>query len=124
MNNNTGIRIEAIKEVNSKGEYGYRITKIKALTAKELPDAYLDFPAREICFMVQTCCKRFLQCISIEHEKDRLIVGQWIGKHEFLAWQKYISRAGQHLTDVNRELAEKREDWNGLSVFIDGEQQK
>ena len=127
MSKNTGIRIEAVREINGKGEMGYRITKIQALTAEDLPSLYMD---NDIATILGT---------GWTNPDVRLYLKN-NGGNTFFSGRKYIFQtfytcedmkkinahiktAGEHLADVNAHLAKEREAWHGKVTFIDGVEQ-
>jgi len=115
---NTGIRIEATEEVNGKGEEGYRVTGIEVLEKKELPALYLD-GEREVVYRYQWNNGN----ISLQGyggSANLLEEGRWCSRDVMEKALAYVRAAGQHLRDVNQELAKKRERWNRKVTFVDG----
>jgi len=126
---NTGIRVETIKEINSNGERGYRITKIEALSCEKLPNLYLKNQKRRPIVIrnidsLKAVTGHFFEDgnyhQSSDCQSDYMAVDQFWPIAELEKAMKYIAAAGQHLAECNAELAKKRAEWNGKVVFVDG----
>lgn len=124
MNTNTGIRIEAVREVSDTGEEGFRVMHVKALKRESLPELYLN-GKREIVY------ERigYRQSGLLLHHGDEtmyrkswngILVNNFIPTAHMEKALAHIRAAGHHLTDVNAELKEKRENWQGKVIFVDG----
>ncbi|MCK4791955.1 MAG: hypothetical protein KAV87_49945, partial [Desulfobacteraceae bacterium] len=111
MKKNTGIRVEAVKEINDKG-IGYRITAIVALPKDQLPDFYLKSD-RAVIFLDSA------GDINFRNPSGYLIKNSFYTKKEMIPRLAHIAAAGQHLADVN-QLAKNRKAWQGKVVFVDG----
>lgn len=121
----TGIRIETIKEVNDKGEQGYRITKIRALPAKDLPNLYYEEERPVVVLGVGWLNPDNRLYLQIGKKSVCIQGYKYIWPHFYTIENMekinaHIKAAGQHLADVNRELAEKRKTWAGPVTFVDG----
>ena len=125
----TGIRIEAVKEVNDKGEQGYRITKIQTLTDKDLPKMYRR-GERPVAVLGTGWADPENRLFLYDWELPVCIQGWdyiWPRFYTCEDMEKilaHIKAAGQHLADVNAHLAKERESWQGKVTFIDGVEQE
>lgn len=120
MSKNTGIRIEAIREISDSGEKGYRITKIEALNRSELPELYLDSSGATVA--LGTGGYLYLRAGG-----KAVCVNGWDGiRRTFYSTTdvriilKHTQAAGQHLANVNAYLRKEREAWQGGVTFVDG----
>jgi hypothetical protein len=114
---NTGIRIEAIREVNGKGEKGFRVLSVTALEQKKLPSLYLDNQKKPIVYLAgdgdigiknHSCGISWLspKCFYTTNEIEKVNV--------------HIQAAGNHLMEVNAHLRKERKTWQGKVTFVDG----
>ena len=123
----TGIRIEAVKEVNDKGEQGYRITKIQALTDKDLPKMYRR-GERPVAVLGTGWADPENRLFLYDWELPVCIQGwdyiwrRFYTTEDMKKINAHIKTAGEHLVDVNAHLAKERESWQGKVTFIDGEE--
>lgn len=124
MTKNTGIRIETLKEVDSNGKKGYRITKIQALSANDLPKLYTDNGPAAILGAGWSNPDNRLYLInngmSCCFNGYEYIWPRFYTTADMEKINAHVAAAGQHLTDVNRKLAKKRKVWNVRVVFVDG----
>lgn len=126
MEKNTGIRIEATKMVNGRGDKGYEIKKIVALSVPELPDLYLEtgpvvflWKSRDRGIKVLKW-ERNGNIFTTKSGRDELCVGKFYTKETMAEVMAHIRAAGEHLADVNQALARKRAKWQGNVSFVDG----
>ena len=119
MNENTGIRIEAVREVSNTGEEGFRITSIKALSSNQLPPLYLQ-GNRPVVWQRQAGIRDLLIKPDGTKANTTYLSKSFYTEKEMATRLRLIVEAGQHLTDANAKLKEKREKWQGKVVFVDG----
>lgn len=122
---NTGIRVEAIREVNDSGEQGYRVTKIEALTAKNLPEIYQK-GERPVAILGTGWTDPENRLFLYDWKKVTYIANwsyvwsRFYTAEDMKKINSHIKAAGQHLADVNAHLAKEREAWHGKVTFVDG----
>ncbi len=128
MSKNTGIRIEAVREINGKGEMGYRITKIQALTAENLPSLYMDNDIAAILGIGWTNpdIRLYLKNNggNTFFSGHNYIFQTFYTCEDMKKINAHIKTAGEHLADVNAHLRKERESWHGKVTFVDGVEQE
>ena len=103
------IEIKLRREVTGKGELGYRVLKIKALSMNKLPDMYLQKDTH--VYMKEGTG-------NLYHNNNLfLIKGVWYSKEEWAKKEKFITECGDTLRKVNEHLKNLREKWNGEVVI-------
>jgi hypothetical protein len=110
----TGIRIETEKIVESNDNLYRKITEFKALPEEKLPLKYLD---GELPVVYQEN-----NILRIKNAPDNLDghYSQYeiVEEKEFQDILKHCHIAGQHLKNVNKEIAKKKSEWNGTETFV------
>ena len=120
MSKNTGIRIEAVREISGNGDQGYKIVAVEALLDNQLPKFYLAGD-RPIIYIWHNGSKNSLQK---QPGFSYITVGDFIPVQKMKKILAHIKTAGQHLADVNAHLAKKQEAWRGKVIFVDGIEQE
>lgn len=112
-NSNTGIRIEAQKVIMNSGDFGYKITNVKALERKKLPWMYLK-EEPNVYFKKNGAFPKYLVlCNGME-----IVVGFTYTKHEFEKRIEYCRKAGNRLMEINKKIKELEKQWNGKETII------
>jgi hypothetical protein len=110
-----GIRLETEKVVECNGDLSRKITKVKMLKSAKLPGKYLQ-GKRPIVYLGWDGENIF--CSNSESAMSRYMIGETLTEKEFQVLLTHCHKAGDHLMDVNRELAAKKAEWNGVETFI------
>ena len=110
------IKIKTQKEVNGKGELGYRIIEFIIPT---LPKAFLE---KEPNFHLETHedddGEFEVLYITPKNQKDLCLVeGGFYTREEMTEFANEFKRCVKHLREVERELENLRESWNGEAIF-------
>ena len=125
MKNQTGVSVKATKVVESDGEIGYLITKVKALNVLQLPALYLQ--GKKPIVYKSAFSKKAILCCSDKGkplyfgEMPGALEGKIMSIDDFLKLMIHIKNAGKNLTDINAKLDKQKEEWNGTVVFVDGQ---
>lgn len=114
MSENTGIRIETVREITGNGKVGFRVLSVAALPESKLPAMYLDNDKKPIVCLDST------GELSLNEGTYWVCPGSFYTTIEIEKRLAHIREAGQHLTDVNAHLRKEREAWHGKVTFIDG----
>jgi hypothetical protein len=109
----TGIRIETEKVIMVSGDFGYKILSVNALTRNKLPWMYLK---GEPCVYLHkpTYSKHYL---SLGNQKE-IKVGNTYTILKFQELMDYCKKAGDRLMQVNKEIKERKKQWNGKETFV------
>lgn len=112
----TGIRIETEKIVDGYGKICRKITGFKALPEKKLPAMYLK-GERPVCFINNN--KHLALANRAEDFTDSYFtIDEIVPEKNFQKLIEHCHKAGDHLKDVNQELARKKAEWNGIETFV------
>lgn len=111
----TGIQISTEKIVESDGTLSRKITGFKALASGKLPKKYLE-GERPICFLKNGNLYVSNRAEDFYHGYFRVF--EIVTEDDFQKLLDHCHKAGDHLMDVNRELAEKRTEWHGKETFV------
>ena len=111
----TGIRIETEKMVRSDNKITRKITGFKALKKEKLPEMYW---AGERPIVHEGNIYDIVIRNKTKGLNGTYRIGEIIEEEEFQKLLAHCKESGDHLADVNRELAKKREEWNGVETFI------
>jgi len=113
------IKIETKKVVPGNGVESREILHVEALKEKELPSAYRWSKNRPTVYMgAKFNGTRFLILKVPSGSDEAITCGNTIEEQKFQEIITLIHAAGEHLADINRELARKREEWNGAETFV------
>ena len=118
----TGIIVKTKKEVKGNGVEGFRVTKVQCLAKSKLPDLYLE-GLREVVFL-PWIRQEIGSGLQLFRDGRRVLgevcVNNFYSPEKMEEINKHIRAAGQHLTEVNAKLADKRSRWHGAVTFKDG----
>ena len=112
----TGIRIETEKIVEGTGRLSRKITGFKALKKEKLPDMYTK-GKRPICF-VNRYNDLEINNRAADFKHGFFQAGEIVSEDDFQKLLEHCHKAGDHLKEVNQELAEKQAQWKGTETFI------
>jgi hypothetical protein len=110
----TGIRIETEKIVESNGNLSRKITEFKALPEDKLPLKYLDGKL-PVVYQENNRLKFENAPDNLDGHYSRYEI---VEEKEFQDILKHCHIAGQHLKNVNKEIAKKKSEWNGTETFV------
>ena len=116
----TGIRIECNREVSSAGVKGYRITKIQALTRKDLPELYLNSGTSVVLSTYEGNVQRlylFKEGNTLSFNGLTYISQGFYSVEDMERILAHCAAAGQHLMEVNTYLRKEHEAWQGPVTF-------
>ena len=111
------IKIKTQKEVNGKGELGYRIIEF---VIPPLPKAFLE---KEPNFYIETHEDEDNEEFEVLHIKQKnrndlyLVTGAFYTRKEMIEFTNEFNKCVKHLREVEKELKNLRESWNGEAVF-------
>ncbi|OGW44475.1 MAG: hypothetical protein A2Y66_01910 [Nitrospirae bacterium RBG_13_41_22] len=97
------------EKVIIQGIQFYKITRLEALQAKDLPTEYLKgspsfYLKYDIFYSTNTTKGDIeLKCYTAIELAEKI---------------EYLKLAGQRLTEINKHLAEKNKNWHGEETFI------
>lgn len=114
-NKSGGIFIKTKKEVNSYGQEGRTIVKLRGLPSKKLPDMYKNATGSIKYVKEPNGDSAFYRCTPF-----RLVLkeGEFYVEEDFQVSLEIIKNAGNLLADINKELKKKREQWQGEEEFV------
>jgi hypothetical protein len=114
--NNTGIIIEADKVIMNSGDFGYKITNVKALTRGKLPWMYLKLepniykhPGNKI--------SKYPHRLVLGNGKE-IVVGSTYTKEEFKHRIVYCEKAGDRLMRIKKEINKLKKVWYGKERIV------
>jgi hypothetical protein len=110
----TGIRIETEKIVESNGNLSRKITEFKALPEDKLPLKYLDGKL-PVVYQENNRLKFENAPDNLDGHYSRYEI---VEEKEFQDILKHCRLAGKHLKNVNKEIAQKKLEWNGTETFV------
>jgi hypothetical protein len=110
---NTGIRIEAQKVIMNSGQFGYKITYVKALPKDKLPYLYITNEYK-VYYQVPQYGRNRL----VLGNGNEITMGCVYTEKAFRERIEYCRKAGDALMRINKELNELKKQWNGKETII------
>ena len=109
------IKIETEKIVEGNGNLSRILVNFTALKKGHLPEKYID-GKKSVVYMDGS---RSLICVkgTVKNLDPMFNTGEVIKEDHFQRLLAHCQAAGEHLKEVNQELAEKRATWNGKETF-------
>jgi hypothetical protein len=106
--------IRAEKVVTGDNRRYFRINELKALKTNKLPKAYIN---PEIEHMYLSNHEKALYT-SFNNMGYFLVEDSFYEKKDFYEKLAFIKKAGENLRRINKEIEEKRKNWQGEVEFI------
>ena len=113
------IIIKAHKKVSRGGIEGYKVTFLKALIRRELPEAYIV--KGKHCFWFNEIEHSFVTSpadIDVIWTRTILKENRFYSTADFEARKAEIEIAGERLVKINERLKVLRDKWKGEIVFV------
>lgn len=109
------IKIETEKIVEGNGNLSRILVNFTALKKNALPEKYLN-GTKAVVYTDGSCR---LICVkgTVKNLDPMFNTGEVIKEDHFQRLLAHCQVAGEHLKEVNQELAEKRATWNGKETF-------